>query len=77
MISHSCVDLESSGVRGVCMFRCAHLDRHVVDVEAEGDPLVERQLRLSGPVDVHGLLGLDEAFLVVDAGLDHAVTDRL
>lgn len=54
-----------------------YLHRHVVNVQAEGDSLVKSQLRLSGPVDVHRLFWLDEAFLVVDARLDHSVTDRL
>lgn len=54
-----------------------YLDGHVVDIQAEGDPLVEGQLGLPGAVDVHGLLGLDEALLVVDAGLYHAIADGL
>lgn len=57
--------------------RCAHLHGHVVDVEAEGDALVEGQLGLPCGVDVDHLLGLDVALLVVDAGLDHAVPDGL
>lgn len=48
-----------------------------MDVEAEGDALVEGQLGLPCGVDVDHLLGLDVALLVVDAGLDHAVPDGL
>lgn len=33
-----------------------YLDRHVVNVQAEGDSLVKSQLRLSGPIDIHCLL---------------------
>lgn len=55
----------------------AHLDRHVVDVQAEGDALVEGQLRLPRGVDVDRLLGLYVALLVVDAGLDDTITDGL
>jgi len=65
---------------GECVCWSVHdsdLDRHVVDVQAEGDPLVEGELRLSSAVDVHGLLGLDVALLMVDAGLDHTVADGL
>lgn len=57
--------------------RVRYLHRHVVNVQAEGDSLVKSQLRLSGAVDVHRLFWLDKAFLVVDARLDHSVTDRL
>lgn len=54
-----------------------HLDRHVVDVQAEGDALVESQLGLPCGVDVSHLLGLHIALLVIDAGLDDTVPDGL
>lgn len=54
-----------------------HLDRHVVDVQTEGDALVEGQLGLPGGVDVNHLFGLDVSLLVIDAGLNHAVPDGL
>lgn len=73
------VESEHGCVR-VCVHACAracYLHRHVVNVQAEGDSLVEGQLRLSGAVDVHGLFGLNEAFLMVDARLNHTITDGL
>lgn len=57
--------------------RDTHLDGHVVDVQAEGDALVEGQLGLPGAVDVHGLLGLHITLLVVDVGLNHTIPDGL
>lgn len=54
-----------------------YLHRHVVDVQTEGNPLVKSQLRLSCSVDVHCFFWLDKAFLVVDARLDHAITNGL
>lgn len=54
-----------------------HLDRHVVNVQAEGDALVEGQLGLSGGIDVNHLLGLDVPLLMVDAGLNDAIADGL
>ena len=54
-----------------------HLDGHVVDVQAEGDALVEGELGLPGGIDVNHLLGLHVALLVVDAGLNDAVPDGL
>ena len=64
---------------GPCAAQCmdSDLDRHVVDVQTEGDPLVEGQLRLPGAIDVHGLLGLHVALLMVNTGLDHSVADGL
>lgn len=55
----------------------AHLDGHVVDVQAEGDALVESQLRFPGGVDVNHLFGLDVSLLMIDAGLNHTVPDSL
>ena len=46
-------------------------------VEAELDALVEGQLRLARAVNVHHLLAAHEAGVVVDRGLNDAVTDRL
>lgn len=58
-------------------WRFSYLDRHVVDIQTEGDALVESELRLSSAVNVHGLLRLNVTFLVVYAGLNDTVTDRL
>lgn len=55
----------------------SHLDGHVVDIEAEGDALVEGQLGLTGRIDINHLLGLDVALLVVDAGLNDTIPDGL
>lgn len=55
----------------------SYLDGHVVDVQAEGDSLVEGELRLPSAVNVHRLLGLDVTLLMVYTRLDHTVTDRL
>lgn len=54
-----------------------HLDRHVVDVQAEGDALVEGELWLPCGVDICHFLGLHVALLVVDAGLYNPITDCL
>ena len=62
-------------VCGQCMD--SDLDRHVVDVQTKGDSLVEGKLRLPGAIDVHGLLGLDVALLMINTGLDHTVADGL
>jgi hypothetical protein len=48
-----------------------------VNVQAEGDALVERELRLSRAVQVLNVLALDETVLVVDHGFDDVVPDRL
>lgn len=48
-----------------------------MDVQTEGDPLMEGQLRLPGTVDIHRLLGLHVTFLMVYTGLNHTITDRL
>ncbi len=48
-----------------------------MDIQTEGDALVEGQLRLAGAVDVHGLFRLDVTLLVVYTGLNHTVTDGL
>ena len=56
---------------------CTYLHRVVVDVEAEGDALVERRHRLLRAVDVADLLRLHVSALVVDGRLDHPVSDRL
>lgn len=48
-----------------------------MDVEAERDALVKRQLGLPGGVDVDHFLRLDVALLVINAGLNHAVPNGL
>lgn len=48
-----------------------------MDIQTEGDALVESELRLSSAVNVHGLLRLNVTFLVVYAGLNDTITDRL
>ncbi len=65
---HQCIFVESQK---------SYLDGHVVDIQTEGDALVEGQLRLSSAVDVHGLFRLDVTFLVVYTGFNHTVTDGL
>jgi hypothetical protein len=62
----------------VCLGWISHgLNTLVVDVEAEGDSLVESKLRLPCAIDIRSLLGTHVALLMVQTGLNHTISDSL
>lgn len=69
-LEHTCKQLRE-------FVKVVYLDGHVVDVQAERDPLVKCQLWFPGAVDVHSLLGLNVALLVIDASFNYTIPDRL
>ena len=53
------------------------LDRRIVQIEAETNPMMESQLRLASAVDIHVFFGAHPTFFVVQHGFDHAITYSL
>ena len=61
-------------------FNCipdSHLNWLIMNIQAEVDPLMERSHRFPRAVDVNVFFGSHKALFMVNASLDHTITDRL